>query len=142
MRLLAWNCSHSDQVNAAHGLCSPCYHAAYYQKNAKNWPEYDGSYLTSVHRRCVKKGISESLYLLMLLHQDGKCPCGRELVQAHIDHNHACCSGRKACGNCVRGLLCRRCNLLLGMVESEPHLIPAYLAVYLTETNFRQSEAL
>lgn len=39
----------------------------------------------------------------------------------HVDHNHHCC-GRKdrqgnisvsSCGSCIRGLLCRRCNILL-----------------------------
>jgi hypothetical protein len=29
---------------------------------------------------------------------------------AHIDHDHACCPGRKSCGRCVRGLLCARCS--------------------------------
>lgn len=50
--------------------------------------------------------------------------------------------GRKACGKCVRGLLCNRCNLLLGMVESEPHLIPAHLVNYLNTTNERRSHSL
>ncbi len=35
----------------------------------------------------------------------------------HIDHDHACCSGSKGCGNCIRALLCADCNTLLGRVE-------------------------
>src|SRR5271165_5798167 len=35
----------------------------------------------------------------------------------HIDHNHKCCAGKRSCGKCIRGLLCSRCNVLLGFVE-------------------------
>lgn len=142
MRLLAWACAHSDQLVQAHGLCSACYHVEYYKQNKAHWPAYDGSYQAKVHRRCVRMGISESMYLMMLFNQGGRCPCGRELDISQIDHDHTCCKGRTSCGACVRGLLCNRCNLLLGMVESEPHLIPAYLTVYLKETTLRKSEVL
>lgn len=131
-------CTHHDQLAAGRGLCSTCYHADYYQRNKRNWPQYDGSYLVQMHRRCAKKGITESLYLTLLFNQGGRCPCGRELEVACIDHDHHCCSGRKACGHCVRELLCSRCNLLLGMIENEPHLIPVYLLTYLQETASRR----
>ena len=35
----------------------------------------------------------------------------------HIDHNHACCKAKKSCGNCIRGLLCSRCNMKVGFLE-------------------------
>lgn len=34
-----------------------------------------------------------------------------------VDHDHACCAGPVSCGKCVRGLICRPCNDLLGHVR-------------------------
>jgi hypothetical protein len=34
-----------------------------------------------------------------------------------VDHDHNCCSGKRACGECNRGLLCFNCNKKLGMLE-------------------------
>lgn len=53
----------------------------------------------------------------MLGNQNGLCcicknPQGKN--RFGVDHNHACCSGEKSCGKCVRGLLCTKCNIMLG----------------------------
>ncbi len=61
-------------------------------------------------------GITPERYQEMWDAQKGKCGiCCRDLStltrRAPIDHDHTCCPpGKKACGRCVRGLLCPRCN--------------------------------
>jgi hypothetical protein len=58
----------------------------------------------------------------MRAEQGGKCRlCRCELPDRFaIDHDHRCCSGRRSCGKCIRGLLCKRCNVLVGYLESTP----------------------
>lgn len=67
--------------------------------------------------------LSEDDYYGMLEAQGGVCAiCGTD-TRLVIDHDHGCCSSSpdqptKTCGLCVRGLVCYRCNLALGMVEA------------------------
>jgi hypothetical protein len=35
----------------------------------------------------------------------------------HVDHDHACCPGQRSCGDCVRGVVCNRCNTSVGLYE-------------------------
>ena len=44
---------------------------------------------------------------------------GIEPLSVAVDHDRACCPGPKSCGKCVRGLIHRRCNLLLGYAEDD-----------------------
>lgn len=71
----------------------------------------------------ARYGITQEQFDSMLLAQDGLCaickgPPGSRAF--HVDHDHACCSGAKSCGGCVRGLLCFGCNAGLGMFRDEP----------------------
>ena len=36
-----------------------------------------------------------------------------------VDHDHKCCNGPTSCGACVRGLLCRPCNDMLGHARDD-----------------------
>jgi len=38
----------------------------------------------------------------------------------HIDHDHACCQGRRSCGKCLRGLACHTCNTAIGLLGEDP----------------------
>lgn len=56
----------------------------------------------------------EQLYVA----QNGTCAICHRATGAtrklSVDHDHACCNGPTSCGSCVRGLLCRPCNDMLG----------------------------
>lgn len=41
----------------------------------------------------------------------------------HVDHDHACCDRPRSCGKCVRGLLCARCNPMIGMAKDDPAIL-------------------
>ena len=51
----------------------------------------------------------------------------------YIDHDHSCCpQSKKTCGKCVRGLLCRECNLGLGNFQDNPQALQNAI-LYLAE---------
>ena len=69
----------------------------------------------------IKKTYKLSLddYDEMLKKQDSKCAIclieQSELAHSlYVDHNRSCCSGSESCGDCVRGLLCSKCNFGIG----------------------------
>lgn len=46
--------------------------------------------------------------------------CGRRLYRKSrpsIDHDHKCCPGQWSCGECVRGVVCSRCNTNIAHLE-------------------------
>ena len=81
------------------------------------------------YQRLLKYGIDEEQFARMIIAQDGLCAVCRkpekvrtpsgELQALQVDHDHSCCSGKKSCGECVRGLLCTRCNRALGLLGED-----------------------
>lgn len=71
----------------------------------------------------ARHNLSAAEYDSLAEAQGGRCAvCLRSDVRLVIDHDHECCgpvmlTGRPTCGFCVRGLLCHRCNMLLGFLE-------------------------
>lgn len=55
--------------------------------------------------------------------------CGDESDELlHVDHDHRCCPTQKACGKCFRGMLCRRCNLTLGVARDSTDRLGALIS--------------
>ena len=66
-------------------------------------------------------------YSSLFVKQNGQCAICYMPSDSnfHVDHDHACCSGPKSCGVCVRGLLCTRCNLMLGIAKDSVSVLRA-----------------
>lgn len=59
----------------------------------------------------------------------GSCDEPMTVATCHIDHDHSCCGKGRSCSKCRRALLCRACNVSLGILHEDPQKI-AKLAQY------------
>lgn len=82
-----------------------------------------------VRRRADVYGIDEDDYTALLWFQHGACAICQKATGARralaVDHDHkqARLDGHdesKGCPKCVRGLLCKRCNRILGELRDDP----------------------
>ena len=116
-------------------LCKPC-NSKRAQKHAKKNPEM---HKKRIRRYAIKKyGILYDEYLDILKNQNNSCAICKTNFNhmnknPHVDHDHSCCNdSAKSCGACVRGLLCNRCNTLLGMARDDIMLLESAIK-YLQE---------
>lgn len=57
-----------------------------------------------------------------------------------VDHDHACCPGETSCGECVRGLVCHNCNVMIGNAKDNPEILEQG-AAYLRSARLRAGGA-
>lgn len=88
------------------------------EKEAIRNAEYTQKNLKKIAKRARLRlhGMTAEEHDAKMAEQDNKCAvCRKPFTKTpHIDHDHKCCSTRKTCGKCNRGLTCDDCNLGLG----------------------------
>lgn len=72
-----------------------------------------------------KFGADHDWYEKTLSDQGGCAICSAQVPDSRskfffVDHKHGHCANPKGCQECVRGLLCGRCNSSLERIESDP----------------------
>lgn len=77
-------------------------------------------------------GLTQRQYTALLEACGGLCMICTRIKARAVDHNHAHCAGKTSCGECVRGLLCTRCNVYLGHIRDNP-AVGYILADYLKD---------
>lgn len=94
----------------------------FYQNNRENLLARNAKYHRDNKEKVAKRArlklheMSSEEHDSKMVEQNNRCAICRKLFTKtpHIDHKHSCCSTRKTCGKCNRGLLCDDCNLGLG----------------------------
>lgn len=77
--------------------------------------------------------LSREQYETILAKQNGLCAiCGEQNTDGTrlaVDHDHRCCPRQKnSCGNCIRGLLCSRCNHCLGNARDRIEILESAIS--------------
>jgi hypothetical protein len=120
--------SHGDGLMAACKACTKVRADRWRQAN----PERHRYFVRRANRaayyrdrkQITNHGLTLEKYEELLAEQSDRCAsCGREFgpdLKPQIDHDHACCSGKRGCAECVRGLLCGTCNGIAGRAGDDP----------------------
>jgi hypothetical protein len=111
----------SESMTAECSECGPTYirKRTVTYKYAKRVRYRCGAYERDRKRKKLFQ-ISSDQLLKKLADQNFRCSICLstiDLDSCRIDHDHSCCPGRETCGHCVRGVLCSKCNVVLGALE-------------------------
>lgn len=114
----------------------------------KEWALANPERIEYLYRKAnlKKYNVTVEEYEARLMSQGGLCAiCGTDTPggrgRFHIDHDHTCCPGTaNSCGKCVRGLLCHRCNVMLGCAGDSVDILRDALVYLLDwEAEFQMS---
>lgn len=111
--------------------CKPCWNAYCRERWIKDSQNPERLRVRRNGHLRTKYGITIDQYEELAARQEGRCAICRRLPEEgamrkpgrlgpvlSVDHDHACCPDTAhSCGKCVRGLLCGKCNRMLGFIE-------------------------
>jgi len=116
-RGLCQDCPNKTRVGKVH--CEKCA-----KKNSRRQIKYlsEFSWKKAQRHRENTYGLTLEKYVNMLFEQNGRCELRKDFLRnrIHVDHDHK--------RNCVRALLCTRCNTGLGFIEKNKKLFKRALA--------------
>lgn len=98
------------------------------QKARLSTPEMIEKRRDAAWRSCLKRfNLTVEQYEAMFQKQAGVCAiCHKPETggtRLAVDHDHACCPDDSSCGKCVRGLLCKRCNMGIGLLGDNADVV-------------------
>jgi hypothetical protein len=115
---MAWRKLHREQINA----CARARYAKDSKKQAARSEKWRLNNPEKGRNNQLKRwyGITLDEYNAILKKQDGKCAiCGIDKPMGvgcfHVDHDHTT--------NTVRGILCQKCNMAIGLFFDDPNII-------------------
>jgi len=127
---------HPERRHQAFGLCNPCYQKKYQEKHRQEllvkqrerWHRVKDFQRTKDQTRKGnlrrRFGLTPEQYADMVVAQNGRCAvCFRPETAVNqygvkalaVDHDHST--------GVVRGLLCMRCNIVLGLVKDDTDIL-------------------
>jgi hypothetical protein len=65
-----------------------------------------------------QRNTSLSAEKIDIMKKNGCEVCG-SFSRLTLDHDHSCCPTNKSCDNCVRGILCHKCNTAAGLLDDD-----------------------
>jgi len=109
-------------MHASSAYCRPCATDYERERRAENADVINArrreQWTPERHRAAAirRYGLTVEQYDALREEQGNVCAiCGKAAKPLRPDHDHACCPSKsRACGRCIRGLLCSKCNVGLG----------------------------
>jgi hypothetical protein len=122
------------KCRSAGKVCATCGVNPTHQNRTQCWAclTEDGTYPARV--RDLLYGLAPGQYERMLARQNGVCAiCSQpeksvskatgKIYPLAVDHDRSCCPGNRSCGKCVRELVCRNHNVMLGLADDSPAIL-------------------